>query len=202
LESGVILYDIEGYKFDVPLKYYYLIHQKTNRWPTPKKERQAAGPSIYVLLPDMLPFSEQTAEKFEVRGWKNKMRITLRSREYLIDDLEGWFNKWRYHFTVVGPSSKAPGLIHLIDHQGPAVENDKKYDHMFLKSTDDFGEYFYMNCIRNLKEGGVPSPTCKLHTKYGELKLEITFPRRYLSNWKKIMADSVKLLDRFRISTN
>jgi len=41
LESGVILYDLEGYQFDVPLKYYYLIYQKSKIWPTPKKERQS-----------------------------------------------------------------------------------------------------------------------------------------------------------------
>lgn len=200
LENGVILYDLEGYQFDVPLKYYYLIYQKTNRWPTPKKERQAVGPSIYVVLPDMLPFSEQTTEKFEARGWKDKMRITLRSREYL-DDL-GWFKKRKDKFTIIGLSGEAPGLIHLIDHHGAVVENDKNYDHLFLKSVDNFEEYFYMRCHRNLQEGGMPFPSCKLHAKYKKLKLEITFSREHIADWEKIMTDSVKLLDDFRVNAN
>ena len=203
LESGVILYDLEGYKFNVPLKYYYLIYQKTGVWPTPKKERQSVKSfEIDVVLPEMLPYSEQTAEKFEARGWKDEMWITLSRRNKVMDDFGGWFQKWKHQFSVVGESSEAPGLVYLIDHQGPVDDEDKNYNHMFLKSVDNFDEYFYISCVRNLKEGGVPFPSCKLNTKYGELKMELTFSRKYLRDWTNIMAESAKLLDSFRVSTN
>jgi len=201
LETGVILYDLDGYKFDVPLKYYYLIYQKTGRWPTPKKERQAVKSfEIDVVLPGMLPFSEQTAEKFEARGWRDKMWIVLRSSEY-VDDLR-WFINRRSKFTVLGPSAEAPGLIHVIDHYGQPVPNDKSYRHLYFKTVDNVREYFYIQCIRNIKEGGVPFPSCTMNTKYGELKLELTFARKYMADWKKILTLSVELLSRFNVKTN
>jgi len=203
LESGVILYDLEGYQFDVPLKYYYLIYQKTNRWPTPKKERQSVKSfEIDVVLPNMLPFSEQTAEKFEARGWKDKMWITLWSHDNVIGDFGAWFNKNKHKYRILGFSNEAPSLIHIIDHRGGIIENDENYSEKYFKSVNDFNEYFYIQCEHESTKVFPTYPSCKLHTKYGELKLTLTFARKHMSDWEEILNNAVKLLDRFKVSIN
>ena len=203
LESGVILYDIEGYKFDVPLKYYYLIHQKTNRWPTPKKERQSVKSfEIDVVLPDMLPYSEQTAEKFEARGWKDKMWITLHTRNKVMDDFGGWFKKNKHKYKIIGLPNEAPDLIKIIDHRGAIVENDENYSEKYFKSINNFREYFYIQCNHESKEIFPTFPSCKIFMEYEKIQLEITFSRKYLMDWKKIIKNSIELLDGFRVKTN
>jgi len=65
MESSVILYTLENHQFNVPLKYNYLlykqvdnVYQKTGQWHTPNNEITNFGPDIFVIFPDMLPYSK------------------------------------------------------------------------------------------------------------------------------------------------
>ena len=123
---------------------------------------------IDALLPNLLPYSESTAEQFDKRGWVDQIWITLKESNYLPAGLEGWFNKLKHRFEIVGISDEAPGLVHVIDHRGPIEKNNDSFSDLYFKSTDDFKDYFYIRCNKKV-EGRYPS--CTVHTKYKNLKL-------------------------------
>jgi len=214
MESSVILYTLENHQFNVPLKYNYLlykqvdnVYQKTGQWHTPNNEITNFGPDIFVIFPDMLPYSKKTSDKFSTRDFGDIVSIRLRGHKYDIGGFQGWFQKLRDHFTVasssitvVGFSHEVPNLLHVIDDEGPMVKNKHVHKDMFVKPINELNDFFYIACRRYLNEESDLTPSCKLYTTYGNSRLVITFSRNHVSDWEKIMDSSVILLDSFKMS--
>lgn len=79
LDTGLVKIEIEGHRFDIPLRYMYGQTIETyDRWPTPKLEREIVGGlSLSVLLPDMRPYYKEDDAKWKVQGHGDRVEVDL-----------------------------------------------------------------------------------------------------------------------------
>lgn len=80
LETGVVRIDLDGHRFDVPVRYmYYESKVKRGMWATPKKGRTEVGYlSFDVLLPDLRPYYPEDDARWKVRGYGDRVTGSIK----------------------------------------------------------------------------------------------------------------------------
>lgn len=199
LDKGVMRIEIEGHRFDVPLRYKYSYALATyGRWPTPKKEvAQVGALSLSVLLPDMRPYYKEDDAQWKERGHGDKAEVTIAKFQ---DPKEYWGEKgmtMRQEIMAESPHHKREPDIHGLFHYADA--NRLPYD-----NGDD-----YFSKDRKLKiscspaqpaEGvkGFRSPSCRVVSGYRPyLVLEYSYALKYLPQWKEIDDGLKAMFDKF-----
>src|SRR5690606_7424129 len=134
---------------------------------------------LRVLLPDLAPYSEETAEQFAAqRGWGRKMNILIRPDERIrpLDELLALYltEQSRLSYPI-------PGLAHGADDAGGHVYYARQHG-----KVDTL-----IRCLRQ-------SVSCQHMFPYGALNVRPTYARDYLFEWRSLEMSTSGLLDRFR----
>lgn len=195
---------VDGVNFDVPLTYLYRGYShKDGGWlAVPKGETNGTErPSIdfitiYALLPDLAPMSEENLAEFEVLGHGKKVMASLTH-----------FRPWDYYFKHFFPPSErrpesleVPRMSHYYEHR-----HDLYFSHGY--ATPDLT---MITCADQSFSHDV-SPSCKIETSYRPahdlvasehiegaiFRLEYTFSSQYLSQWRDIDKNLKSLFDQF-----
>lgn len=201
---------IKGAPFDIPIT-----HTRTggsiikgggyfNTWESPTQgeiegteRKEVDYIKIGALLPDMTPYTEQTAAEFDKLGWGKVVVISLSHRPW-----GSWDNflsnsiKQNSPLEQIQNSTKVSGLLHYID--APANrEYFVSQDHLRV-----------IRCVAEPKQQG-RFPYCELNRPYkykagsfvpNNLFIEYTFSRDYLQQWREIDEKVDAIFDRFAAS--
>lgn len=189
---------VKGIPFDIPVNYHYNEYSYFKKWPQPTQgeidgtERRAVDViKVTALLPDMAPYTSESAAEFEKRGGGKTVRIMFRERGTL--DL---LNSVRDQKKI--KNSKLPGML-----QYEALSRD-----------DD--EFFSPDYSINIRCDNKPAaadwfPHCKVlspyrhksktvDTAHPEFYFDYSFPVEYLLQWREIDEQVQALFDRFAAS--
>lgn len=199
LDTGVMRIDIDGHRFDVPLRYMYSYALATyGRWPTPKKEvAQVDALNLSVLLPDMRPYYKEDDIRWKERGNGDKAEVMIAKFR---GPKKNWgMRKMNQEFVAESPHYKREPDVHGLFHYGDA--NRLPYD--------NGDRYFYLSQDRKLEiscspahpaEGvkGFWSPSCSVVSDYRPyLVLEYSYALKYLPQWKEIDDRMKAMFDKF-----
>lgn len=194
LDTGLVKIEIEGHRFDIPLRYMYgesIV--KHGRWPTPKADRVQVGAlSLSVLLPGMRPYYKEDDAKWIVLGHGERVEVDIAkgvprgepSRKLVFDFADqGRFYK-REHDTY--------GLVHYSEKTGNLY---------FTKNEN--GNDVWIQCDTPEpppKWNGSYSPSCMIDSSYRSgLVLRYVYALNYLPQWKQIDNDLKAMFDKFAL---
>lgn len=199
LDTGIIRIEIEGQRFDAPLRYMYSYGLATHgRWPTPKKEVAKVGAlNLSVLLPDLRPYYPEDEARWKERGHGDKLEV-------LFMKFNGPKEKWGLrneiniaHEEKFGIYVRAPdnhGLIHYTDANKEPYDAGDKYfatDRQLRISCDSVEP-------PDSNQKGFYSPSCNVSSNYKHyLDLEYSYALKYLPQWKEIDDKLKALFDKF-----
>lgn len=191
LDTGLVKIEIEGHRFDIPLRYMYgesIV--KHGRWPTPKKEvAKVGGLSLSVLLPDMRPYYKEDDAKWKVLGHGERVEVDIAKgvpRGELSRNLI-------YDYSTQGRRKKEPdayGLVHYSSETG---------DTYFTYNKADQDVWIQCNAPEPPpKWNGSYSPGCMIDSSYRSgLVLRYVYALNYLPQWKQIDNDLKAMFDKF-----
>lgn len=191
LDTGVVRVDIDGHRFDVPLRYMYSYAVETyGRWPTPKKEVKKVGAlNISVLLPDLRPYYKEDEARWRMRGHGDKAEVMIakfrgpkenweKGQSMSRELIEKFISEGRFY-------KKSPDVYDLIHYTDANKEPNDNGDTYFSKNLK-----LELKCdsIKPPKgSGDFWSPSCKVTSNYGSgLVLEYYYALKYLPQWKEI----------------
>lgn len=187
LETEVVRIELLGQHFDVPMRYMYgEAIEKYHQWPTAKPGRTTvAYLHLSVLLPDMRPYYPEEDARWKVRGYGDKVQVTIKRDE----DSADWCE---YHRQRINDRIK----------QGTATKQTTVYDLLHF-STPLGPEYFpvdetnelSINCSRP-EPGMLPSCSVKSNYRPG-ITLEYYYGLAYLPRWREIDDGLKAMFDQF-----
>lgn len=181
--TAIVHVRVGGQDFYVPQNYF--------RHPAIGCGAEEQGFLLRVLLPDMEGYTTANADEIEgvdKPGWRRRMNILVQA-----------FNRLR-DFTRLLADGAAPtanyptqyGLLYArsnrIDGGGPRTETD-----VFFQYDDGTVKRFIL-CDA---ETAVPFPGCAHQFLYRGLRVQATYGRTYLSQWRDVEDKVRSLLDRF-----
>lgn len=193
LESGVIRIEMEGRRYNVPMRYFYgQAIEKYGRWPTAKPERVKVGAlSLSVLLPDLKPYYPEDDTHWNVRGHGDRLEVDITVSR----GSQGWIHQLRDRY-LRGEEQFA---MRIPDAFGLARFSFKGMEDAYFPIGDDLE--LTINCDQepeNLDQKDFFSPSCRVTSNYKtDIRLEYTYARKYLPHWRQIDADLKTLFDRF-----
>ncbi len=193
----IVRVDLEGWVADIPLNYFYDQYalsgrwwkkggaKEGRRWRKPPPHRQKVGAvSIQMLLPGLQPWAPRNAAEFD-RPESDSVSLIL-SNNYNPDWPFIYFRNVRSRLTLLGPSDKAPGMLHFKDFE---------YD-VFLEQDAPVQGMIMIRC-----NPATPVLMCDMDAEYRHsgvaYRLSYSFPRSYLSRWRALHEQVVVLLDGF-----
>jgi hypothetical protein len=188
LESQVIRIEMEGRRYDVPIRYaYWEAFQKRGYWPSVKPGRVNVGAlSLSVLLPDMKPYYPEDEARWKVLGHGDRVEVTIAVNK--ID----WFqnNRDRY-FNGEDQFSTRQGEIHgLVLFAGQGYIDDTYF-------PEDVAIKLKMDCSKEPKRKGF-FPSCSVTSNYRPgIVLRYYYSMDYLHDWREIDSKLKVLFDQF-----
>lgn len=197
LDTGLVKIEIEGRRFDIPLRYMYgesIV--KYGRWPTPKKEvAKVGGLGLSVLLPDLRPYYKEDDAKWKVLGHGERVEVTIAKP---VGSWSEWYPtmlKETERFTAEGRFyNKEPDIYNLIHF------SERSGDSYFAQG----GQKTAITCDTSEpppKWNGSYSPSCKVKSNYQPgLVLEYYYALQYLPQWKEIDDGLKAMFDKFALS--
>lgn len=190
LESEVIRIELEGRKYNVPMRYTYgQAIEKHGRWPEAKSERVKVGAlTLSVLLPDLKPYFPEDDARWKVKGHGERIEITITNALGKPD----WFQRYRgKYFAGQDQYSTRKEEGHgLILFAGHGYTSDTYFP------VDDAIE-LTMSCDKQPKSADF-FPSCNVRTNYRQgIGLDYYFSKDYLLNWREIDQKLKALFDRF-----
>jgi hypothetical protein len=198
LDTGLVKIEIEGHRFDIPLRYMYGQTVETyGRWPTPKTEReQVGGLSLSVLLPDMRPYYKEDDARWKVQGHGERVEVSIAKPV-------GSWSEWYPHMLKETERFTAEGRFY---HKEPVSYN---LIHYSGKTGDSYfaqgGQNTAITCNKPEpppKWNGFYSPGCKVKSNYQPgLVIEYYYALQYLSQWKEIDDRLKAMFDKFALAT-
>lgn len=187
LETSVVKIEIEGKRFDVPLRYMYgeaIIKYK--RWPTPKKERVKVGAlSLSMLLPDLKPYYPEDEAKWKELGHGDRIEVTIAKGKREPD----WYQALLKQTVENGFYHKGKdiyGLMHFL----PEGQLSPLYLSLKEKKVSIY-------CRRT---DLVDSPSCSVRSSYlNGVVLNYYYGLKYLSQWEEIDNTVKRKFDSFSV---
>ena len=196
-----VRYVIDGQRYDVPMGYHWGAYLKYRQWPKPKASyTETTSFEIFALLPDMLPYSAETKDKFDNRkGKADVISVLVQSRSTwrnslsdIIKDRERTGRLKRAQDTA-----EAPGLRHFVDTKSKYATKEKWEDIYVFEDID--AEDFRIRCIRS-----VPFPSCNVQDNADEdgPYLNYSFAVEHLPHWQEIRRNITSLVSSFITQTH
>jgi len=200
LDTGLVKIEIEGHRFDIPLRYMYgesIV--KHGRWPTPKTDRVQVGVlSLSVLLPGMRPYYKEDDARGIVLGHGERVEVTIAKPVGGLPAWHDWYPdslKRTELFTAEGKFyKKEPDIYNLIHFSEKTGNRYFAQDGQITAITCDTSE-------PPPKWNGSYSPSCKVKSNYQPgLVLEYYYALQYLPQWKEIDDGLKAMFDKFALS--
>ena len=197
LDTGVMRIEVDGHRFDVPLRYKYSYALATyGRWPTPKKEvAQVGALSLSVLLPDMRPYYKEDDAQWKERGHGDKLEVSIAKP---VGGMPAWHD---WYEGSLGRTNRlaAEGRFYQ------KMPNVYGLTHFSEKTGDSYyaqnGRRLTISCDMSKPPPdwhGFYSPSCKIRSNYRPgLILEYYFGLKYLPQWKEIDDGLKAMFDKF-----
>lgn len=194
LDTGLVKIEIEGHRFDIPLRYMYQQTIETyDRWPTPKTEReQVGGLSLSVLLPDMRPYYKEDDARWKVLGHGERVEVDIAKGVPRGEPSR----KLIYDYSTQGRRKKEPdvfGLVHYSSKTGDTYFTNNKAD-----------QDVWIQCDTSEpppKWNGSYSPSCMVDSAYRSgLVLRYVYALSYLPQWELIDNDLKAMFDKFALA--
>jgi len=188
-----------GVAFDVPVSYSYdpWTVGRTGRWPHPDKDeaegrtRRTVDYIIFrALLPDLEPFTAENAHEFtSTRGWGRRIRASI--TQPMFPDARFWrglVENTYPRLERLPDLPEVPGMLRFRDYR----------DELYLSHDHATDDLILMKC-------GMPAPDTHPHCDVWQVatitgarfRLEYTFSRNYLLQWREIDAKVKALFERF-----
>ncbi|MDX1253615.1 MAG: hypothetical protein IDH49_15455 [Gammaproteobacteria bacterium] len=196
LESEVIRIEMEGHRYNVPMRYAYgQAIEKRGYWPTAKPERVKVGAlSLSVLLPDLKPYYPEDEARWKVKGHGERLEVDITGSS----GSQGWLHQLRDRY-LRGEEKLS---TRMPDAYGLTRFAFKRMEDAYFPIGDDFE--LIISCDKNpenLDPKNFYSPSCRVKSNYkADIVLEYTYARKYLQNWRQIDTDLKTLFDRFEQS--
>lgn len=193
LETEVIRIEIEGRRYNVPIRYTYgQAIEKHNRWPKAKPERVKVGAlTLSVLLPDMKPYYPEDDDLWKVRGHGNRVEVTITNSL----GVPGWFQRYRGRY-LRGEnrySTRKEDTNGLIYFQGHGYTSDTYF-------PVDSSTELTMSCDSETRSADF-FPSCNVKSNYKpEIALDYYYGKEFMLNWQKIDSKLKALFDQFELS--
>jgi len=187
LETGVVRIEIDGHRFNIPLRYMYgEAIVKYKRWPTPKKDRVQVGYlNLSMLLPDLKPYYPEDEVKWKELGPGDRIEVSIAKGSRGPDWYQAVLKR-----TMEGNFYQKEKNIYGLMHFSPKGELSPVY-----LSIDKNPIYIY--CSR---PDLVDSPGCSVRSSYlTGVVLDYTYGVKYLPQWRKIDDALKKLFDKFAL---
>lgn len=193
LESEVIRIELEGRRYDVPMRYSYgQAIEKHGQWPTAKPERvKVRALSLSMLLPNLEPYYPEDDVRWKARGHGDRLEVDIAHSR----GSQGWLLqlKDRYLRSEEQSATRIPDAYGLIRFEVKGMED------AYFPSGDDLE--LTISCdqkTENLDPKNFFSPSCRVKSNYkAGIALEYTYANKYLPAWRQIDADLKTLFDRF-----
>lgn len=197
-KNAKVLYVIDGQHYDIPMGYQWGAYLKYNQWPTPKTTYlETTSFMIFAMLPDMLPYSKVTKEKFDNRRGKGDIvDIFVQSRTKasrpISDLLKEWEQLGRLEHLPSNP--ELPEFAHYLDKK---LKNGKEsmWEDVYVPK-DIQNAKFWIRCIRN-----APAPGCDVydHTENDDMPfLDYSFSIKHLPHFHEIRQGVLTLVASFK----
>ncbi len=198
LESEVIRIEMEGRRYNVPMRYSYgQAIEKRGYWPTAKPERVKVGAlSLSVLLPDLKPYYPEDEVRWKVRGHGDRVEVDITNSLGTTD----WFNRFRESY-LRGEDKFA---TRMPDTHGLIRFAFKRMEDAYFPIGDDLE--LIISCDPE-PENNDPkhafSPSCRVKSNYKNgIALEYTYSAKYLPHWREIDTALKAMFDRFEQAAN
>lgn len=185
---------VKGAAFDMPVNYHYVQYSYFKEWPRPtqgeldKVERRDVDViKVTALLPDMSPYTLESAAEFETPGWGKTVSIYFSQEKNL--NLAGYISK-----LVKMENSTLPGVLQYESWSRDDLffSSDQLIKIRCDNEPSKKGRYPYCEVLRpyhyKKKNNGTALPV--FHLRY-------TFSRDYRQQWREIDEKVVALFDRF-----
>lgn len=190
LESEVIRIELEGRRYDVPMRYSYgQAIEKHGQWPTAKSDRVKVGAlTLSVLLPDLKPYYPEDDARWKVKGHGERIEATITNSLGKID----WFQRYRgkYFGGQDKYSTRKEGIHDLVLFAGHGYTSDTYFP------ADDAIE-LTMSCNKQSKSADF-FPSCNVRTNYRPgIVLDYYYSKDYFPNWRDIDLKLKALFDQF-----
>lgn len=187
LENEVVRVEIDGRKYNVPMRYlYWDAREKKGRWPQAKPDRvKTKALSISVLLPDLRPYYPEDDERWKVLGHGDRLEVTFRGAA----ESSGWY-EWfrRFHDNrdrqVVRPYPEY-GLDGFDDDQGTRQ--------IYFPAD---GTKLVAICDSATSGRGL-SPSCMVKSSSDDVVVEYYYGTGHLQHWRDIDRRIKTLVDGF-----
>lgn len=187
LETGVVRIDLDGHRFNVPVRYmYYESKVKRGIWATPKKGRTEVDYlGFSVLLPDLRPYYPEDDSRWKVRGHGDSLNGSI------MKPVGGggwyeWIVKRELDDMAKGKSQRGKdkyGLKHFVW---------KNWHDTYLTKN---GHAIVIICDNSNE---VLSPSCKVKSSYREgIVFEYYYGLTHLSRWREIDDGIKAMFDKF-----
>lgn len=194
LESEVIRIELEGRRYDVPMRYSYgQAIEKHGRWPTAKPERVKVGAlTLSVRLPDMKPYYLEDDARWKVRGHGDRLEVTIAKP---VGSLE-WFQYFRNGY-LRGEDKLA---TRMPDANGLARFAYRKMEDVYFPINGDLE--LVISCDPEPASSDF-SPGCRTKSNYKEgIVLEYSYGRNYFEHWREIDSVLKTMFDGFEQAAN
>lgn len=197
IESEVIRIEMEGRRYNVPLRYTYgQAIEKRGYWPTTKPERVKVGAlTLSVLLPDLKPYYPEDDARWKVRGHGDRMEVTIAK-----SDAPGWFNRLKDRYL----NGKDKFASRMLDAHGLIRFSVRGMEDIYFPA--DSSLELTLSCSPE-PESSDPknffSPSCRVKSNYKNgIALSYTYGIKYLPHWREINTTLKAMFDRFEQAAN
>lgn len=189
LETGVVRIEIEGRRFNVPLRYMYTdAVEKHGSWPTPKRERTEVGAlGFSVLLPDLRPYYPEGEARWKVRGHGDRLNGSI-MKPVGGGEWYEWVVERKLEDVTKGRAQKGEdihGLRHFVT----------KIDDSYLSKDNS---EIMIRCTKPVSSEDDHSRSCKVRSSYMEgIVFEYYYGLPHLSRWREIDDGIKAMFDKF-----
>ena len=174
--SEIVHISIDGRDFYVPRNYF--------RHPPIGCGASETGMLLRVLLPELMPYSEATKDKFSAqRGWDMQMNILLTS-DPPIRPFAELIDIYLTAREVEVPTEKTYHLYHGLHAAGDDIYYSKEAGQI----------------VRLIQCGPWKphqTPSCRHRFRYEAYDVQLTYGRQHLPDWRSIQNSTKKLLSGF-----
>lgn len=193
LEGEVVRTQISGYKFDIPMRYFYWeAFVKHGYWPEASNKRTIVDAvSLSFLLPDLRPYQLEDEARWKEPGWGEKLQVSIMQP---MQGSELWFQSMRERYLT----GKEPGTVirNPDEHGLISFDEGRKKTYFPLDSTVELT----ISC--NLRKE-IQFPSCHVKSNYKRgLVLEYSFGLEHFVRWWEIDKALKNVFDNFEKAAN
>ncbi|WP_017926946.1 hypothetical protein [Thioalkalivibrio sp. HL-Eb18] len=191
LKVATAHFDLSGHKFDVPVRFFYFVHEELGHWPRPGEGRhEPATLQLSTLLPDLRPYHHEDRDRW-TRG---DDALGDRVEIMLLNEPPPGFIGPMGRLARENPQDGRTSDDGLVMFETDPQETDPKGpgSSSFFVPKDASNDLV----IRCAPPGEPPAPECIAMTAFrDDLALTYRFTLEHLPDWNRIDREVRQLLD-------